>query len=109
MSIFGCLPILLIVLLLLGLTILAKSIEMLGATAVWIWESFLNLFRSAKKEVRNPWTGITNFEKEDILRSERQQENQFEQERQKMQTNEDGTRPKLYEEEDGEYIDFKEL
>ena len=109
MSIFGCLPILLIVLLLLGLTILAKSIEMLGATAVWIWESFLNLFRSAKKEVRNPWTGITNFEKEDILRSERQQENQFEQERQKMQTNEDGTRPKLEEEEDGEYIYFKEL
>lgn len=110
MGIFGCLPILLIILLLIGLSLVGKSIQMLGATAIWLWESFLNLFRSVKKEVRNPWTGITNFEKEDILRYEREQQgNKFEQERQKMQTNEDGTRPKLYDDSDGDYIDYTEV
>ena len=109
MGIFGCLPLLLILVIFIAFALLGKSIEMVGATAVWLWESFLNFFRSAKKEVRNPWTGITNFEKEDILRSEKHQTNQFEQERQKTQMNEDGTRPKLYDDEDGEYIDYKEL
>lgn len=110
MGLFGCLPLLLLILFIIGFAILGKSIAMIGATAIWLWESFLNIFRKAKKEVRNPWTGITNFEKDDILRHERgQKSNKFEQERQKMELNEDGTRPKLYDDKDGEYIDYKEI
>ena len=106
MGIFGCLPILAILIIIIAISLLGKSIEMLGATAVWLWESFLNLFRTMKKEVRNPWTGVSNFDKEDEERAGKQ-------ERQKPfeapQRNEDGTMPKMYDKDDGEYIDFTEV
>lgn len=104
MWIFGCLPLLAIILFVVALSFLGKSLEMLGATVVWIWESFLNLFRSIKKEVRNPWTGISNFDREDQERAERAEEATD-----PLQQNEDGTRPKLYDYNDGEYIDFTEV
>ena len=56
MCYFGCLPLIALTIIVLALSLFGKSIEMLGATAVWLWESFLNLFRTMKKEVRNPWT-----------------------------------------------------
>lgn len=107
MGIFGCLPILAILIIIVALSLLGKSIEMLGATAVWLWESFLNLFRTMKKEVRNPWTGVSNFDKEDVKRAEKEEERQnpFE----APQRNEDGTMPKMYDKKDGEYIDFTEI
>lgn len=107
MGIFGCLPILFILLVIIAISLLGKSIEMLGATAVWIWESVLNIFRPMKKEVRNPWTGVSNFDREDEELAEKQ-------ERQKQsfeapQRNEDGTMPKMYDKDDGDYIDFTEV
>lgn len=104
MGIFGCLPILFLVLIVLAFSLVGKSIELLGATAVWLWESFLNLFRSMKKEVRNPWTGVSNFDREDERRAEREEEIIDPTKR-----NEDGTKPKLYSDKDGEYIDFTEI
>lgn len=104
MHLIGCLILLVFLFGGVIIALLGKSVEMLGATAVYIWESFLNLFRSVKKETRNPWTGQTNFEKEDQARAEKR-----EREEQKYQQNEDGTKPKLYDKEDGEYIDFTEV
>lgn len=104
MHLIGCLILLVFLFGGVIIALLGKSVEMLGATAVYIWESFLNLFRSVKKETRNPWTGQTNFEKEDQARAEKR-----EREEQKYHQNEDGTKPKLYDKEDGEYIDFTEV
>ena len=63
---FGCLPLLL---LLIGFIVLSSIVNMgfrllerIGATVVWLYESFLNLFRSEKIEVTNPWTGTSNFD-----------------------------------------------
>ena len=97
---FGCLPLVIIVI---GFILLAsvlnlglRVINKIGATAVWIWESMLNLFRSEKKEVVNPWSGESNFDKEprqdnDIAYRPTEQ------------------RPKRYEASDGEYIDYTEV
>lgn len=104
MGILGCLPLLFFVLLIVAISFLGKSIELLGATVVWLWESFLNLFRTLKKEVRNPWTGVTNFEQADQQRAERTEETIDPNKR-----NDDGTKPKLYNDNDGEYIDFTEI
>ena len=104
MCYFGCLPLIALTLILLALSLFCKSIEMLGATAVWLWGSFLNLFRTMKKEVRNPWTGVSNFEREDQVRREKEEE-QID----PLERNEDGTRPKLYDDNDGEYIDYTEI
>ena len=63
---FGCLPLLL---LLIGFIVLSsivnigfRLLERIGATVVWLYESFLNFFRTEKKEVVNPWTGDSNFD-----------------------------------------------
>ena len=103
---FGCLPFLLIILVVVAISFVFRFLERIGATVVWIWESFLNLFRTAKKEVVNPWTGISNFDKEDEEHAEKQErQNPFE----APQRNEDGTMPKMYDKDDGEYIDFTEI
>lgn len=104
MCYFGCLPLIALTLIVLALSLFGKSIEMLGATAVWLCESFLNLFRTMKKEVRNPWTGVSNFEREDQVRNEKEDE-----QINPLERNEDGTRPKLYNDNDGEYIDYTEI
>lgn len=104
MGAFGCLFILLFLVFIIGISLVGKSLEMIGATVVWIWESFCNIFRTAKKEVRNPWTGTSNFETEDQARAEKKAK-----EEQKTQNNPDGTRPKMYEKSDGDYIDYTEL
>lgn len=101
---FGCLLLLALMLPALVLSLFKKSAEMLGATVVWLWESFLNIFRTMKKEVRNPWTGVSNFDKEDQERAEKEDEIID-----PNQRNEDGTKPKLYNDNDGEYIDFTEV
>lgn len=104
MGFIGCFLLLGFVIVALALSLLGRTLDMLGATVLWLWESFLNLFRPIKKEVHNPWTGISNFDKEDILEHERR-----ERERAKTQPREDGSRPKMYDKDDGEYIDFTEI
>lgn len=97
---FGCLPLVIIVI---GFVLLASVLNIglqivnkLGATVIWLWESFLNLFRSEKKEVVNPWSGESNFDKAP------KQDNDI-----KYHPTE--PRPKRYESSDGEYIDYTEL
>lgn len=106
MGFFGCLLLLGFIVIAIALSLLGRTLDLLGATVVWLWESFLNLFRPMKKEVHNPWTGISNFDKEDILEHERRQR---EQERRQTYRNNEGGRPKMYDKDDGEYIDFKEI
>lgn len=96
---FGCLPLLL---LLIGFIVLSsivnigfRLIERIGATAVWLYESFLNLFRTEKKEVVNPWTGDSNFDNID-------QDDEIEYHPTEQKT-------KRYESSDGEYIDFTDV
>ena len=96
---FGCLPLLL---LLIGFIVLSSIVNMgfrllerIGATAVWLYESFLNLFRSEKKEVVNPWTGDSNFDDID-------QDDEIEYHPTEQKT-------KRYESSDGEYIDFTDV
>lgn len=93
---FGCLPLLL---LLIGFIVLSsivnigfRLLERIGATAVWLYESFLNFFRTEKKEVVNPWTGDSNFDNID-------QDDEIEYHPTEQKT-------KRYESSDGEYIDF---
>ncbi len=96
---FGCLPLLL---LLIGFIVLSsivnmgfRLIERIGATAVWLYESFLNFFRSEKKEVVNPWTGDSNFDNID-------QDDEIEYHPTEQKT-------KRYESSDGDYIDYTDI
>lgn len=99
MYIFGCLPFLLIVF---GLFVAAfvintvfRIINGTGAGAVYLWESFRNLFRREKKEVINPFNGESNFDnirQDDDLRYSPTEQ-----------------RPKRYEPSDGEIIEFEEI
>lgn len=96
---FGCLPLLL---LLIGFIVLSsivnigfRLLERIGATAVWLYESFLNFFRTEKKEVVNPWTGDSNFDDID-------QDDEIEYHPTEQKT-------KRYESSDGEYIDFTDV
>lgn len=95
----GCL---LIFLLLFGFSIIAaivkfigKTVTNLGALAVWVWESFLNLFRIDKKEVINPFTGDSNF---DHSRQDKD-----------ITYTPTETRPKRYDSSDGEDTPFQDL
>ena len=97
---FGCLPFLLIII---GFILFAsvvnmglRLVERIGATAVWLYESFLNIFRTEKKEVVNPWTGGTNFD-DGVPQDEEFEYRPTEQ------------KPKRYESSDGEYIDFTDV
>lgn len=96
---FGCLPLLL---LLIGFIVLSsivnigfRLLERIGATAVWLYESFLNFFRTEKKEVVNPWTGDSNFDNID-------QDDEIEYHPTEQKT-------KRYESSDGEYIDYTDV
>lgn len=96
---FGCLPLLL---LLIGFIVLSSIVNMgfrllerIGATAVWLYESFLNFFRTEKKEVVNPWTGDSNFDNID-------QDDEIEYHPTEQKT-------KRYESSDGEYIDYTDV
>ena len=96
---FGCLPLLL---LLIGFIVLSsivnigfRLLERIGATAVWLYESFLNFFRTEKEEVVNPWTGDSNFDNID-------QDDEIEYHPTEQKT-------KRYESSDGEYIDFTDV
>ncbi len=97
---FGCLPLVIIViafvLLASVLNVGLKLVNKLGATVVWIWESMLNLFRSEKKEVINPWSGESNFDKE--LRQDSE-----------IAYHPTEPRPKRYEPTDGDYTEYTEV
>ena len=99
MYIFGCLPFLLIVFGLFAaafvINTVLRVINGTGAGAVYLWESFRNLFRKEKKEVINPFNGESNFDhvrQDDDLRYSPTVQ-----------------RPKRYEPTDGEIIEFEEL
>ena len=99
MYIFGCLPMILIVFGLFAVVFVINTVLRLingtGAGAVYLWESFRNLFRREKKEVINPFNGESNFDNvrqsDDIRYSPTEQ------------------RPKRYEPTDGEVIEYEEL
>lgn len=99
MYLFGCLPLLLIVFgLAIAMSVLkmaGRVLETIGATCVWLWESFLNFFRKEKIEVINPFSGESNFDhlhqNKDISYLPTEQ------------------RPKRYDPQDGEVISFTEV
>ena len=99
MYIFGCLPMLLIVFGLFAAVFVINTVLRLingtGAGAVYLWESFLNLFRSEKKEVINPFNGESNF---DNVRQEKD-----------IRFSPTEQRPKRYLPSDGEIIEFEEI
>lgn len=103
MNCLGCLLILLIfagpafifAILRLGGSMVLRFVNQIGATCIWLYESFLNIFRSEKKEVLNPFTGASNFD--DIP-----QDNE-------LTYTETTTPEKIFDETDGEYIDYTEL
>jgi len=66
-----------------------------GAGALYLWESFLNLFRKEKKEVINPFNGESNFD------NARQED--------EISYTPTEQRPKRYDSSDGEVIDFEDL
>lgn len=96
---FGCLPLLLIIIAFIVFASVVnmglRVLERIGATAVWLYESFLNFFRSEKKEVVNPWTGDSNFDNID-----QDDEIEFHPTEQKT---------KRYESSDGDYIDYTDV
>ena len=99
MYVFGCLPFVLVFFGLIAVVFVVNTVLRLingtGAGAVYLWESFCNLFRKEKKEVINPFNGESNFDHirqaDDISYSPTEQ------------------RPKRYEPTDGEIIEFEEL
>lgn len=100
MTIIGCLPLVLIVigffLFSIVLRVLGGTLELIGATFIWLYESFLNLFRSHKHEVVNPFTGKSN-----LSGSPRQDSN--------VRYTPTEKRPKRYDDNDGEYVDYSEV
>lgn len=104
MNCLGCLLILLIfagptiviLIMKMGLSLVLGIVNKIGATGVWLWESFLNLFRSEKKEVVNPWTGDSNFD------------NGISQDKE-IKYHPTEPRPKRYESSDGEYVDYTDV
>ncbi len=100
MYLFGCLPVLLLIAVVMVFAIFGRTVEMLGATVIWLWDSFANLFRSAanQKRVFNPWTGKFNF---DPLRKETYSS--------ASSDAESSAHNKIYGPSDGEYIDFEEI
>lgn len=96
---FGCLPLLLIIIAFIVFASVVNMglqlLERIGATAVWLYESFLNFFRTEKKEVVNPWTGDSNFDNID-------QDEEIEYHPTEQKT-------KRYESSDGDYIDFTDV
>lgn len=103
MNCLGCLLILLIIagptivvlIFKLGLNIITGFLSKLGAFTVWLWESFLNYFRREPKEVLNPFTGYTNFD--EVKQSD------------DLSYEPTETPEKIYDNSDGDYIDFTEL
>ena len=100
MYLLGCLPILLIVAVVMAFAVFGRTVELLGATVVWLWDSFTNLFRSSanQKRVFNPWTDKFNF---DPLRQEAPSS--------ESSDAESSAHDKVYGPSDGEYIDFEEI
>lgn len=96
---FGCLPLVILVIAFSILIALLNTglrlVNKLGATAIWLWDSFLNIFRSEKKEVINPWTNKSSFD-------DPRQDND-------IQYHPTESRPKRYESTDGEYIDYTDI
>lgn len=78
-----------------GLSVVLGFVNKVGATAVWLWESFLNYFRRERKEVINPFTGLSNFE-------EASQSDE-------LSYSPTETPEKIYAPTDGEYIDYTEV
>lgn len=103
MNCLGCLLILLIfagpafifAIFRLGGKIVLGFLNRIGAFMIWLYESFLNLFRSEKIELTNPFTGVSNC---DYIK----QDAEFE-------YAETTTPEKIFDASDGEYIDFTEL
>ena len=99
MYIFGCLPFLLIVFGLFAaafvINTVLRVINGTGAGAVYLWESFRNLFRKEKKEVINPFNGESNF---DNIRQDND-----------LRYSPTEQRPKRYEPSDGEVIEYEDL
>ena len=102
MYLFGCLPLLFILALVIIIAIIAKALNMAGNGLLaikygsrWLWQSFLNLFRREKQEVVNPFTGESNFDNlhqdADIDFSPTEQH------------------PKRYDDSDGEVTDFTDV
>ena len=99
MYLFGCLPFFLFALVTIvvmqALHAAGNILETICAAAVYLWQSFLNLFRTEKKEVVNPFNGRTNFD------NTRQSDS--------YAYHPTDIRPKRYEATDGEYIEYLEL
>lgn len=106
MTLLGCLPVLIVVLLILLLSVIGKGVRfvlslvrLLGDIVLWAWGSFCNLFLPLRRQRRvyNPLTGNWNIEEPILM--------------------DGGKRPsgkadkgaKLYAADDGEYTDFEEL
>lgn len=100
MNCLGCLllllifagPTIIIVIMKMGVNIVLGIVNKIGASAIWLYESFLNLFRKDKRQVINPWTGRTNFD--DIEQDD------------DIEYHPTEPKKKLYHSSDGEYIDY---
>lgn len=99
---FGCLPLLLIIFFLVVVALISTALRWtkfglftIKEAAKWLWESFLNFFRREKKEVINPFTGENNFDNASQSRDIRYSPTE--------------TRPKRYDDSDGEEVDFTDI
>ena len=108
MSLLGCLPILLLVLLILLLSMVGRGVQValgivlgvvrfLGDAVLWLWGSLGNLFLPLRRQRRvyNPFTGQWNMEAPILMTPEDAEGSQRD--------------AKLYAADDGEYTDYEEL
>lgn len=102
MYLLGCLPLLGIIFLVVVIALISTALRWtkfglftVKEAARWLWETFLNFFRREKKEVINPFTGENNFDHASQARDIRYTPTE--------------TRPKRYDESDGEVVDFTDL
>ncbi len=78
-----------------GIDAIRRLLQRIGDIAVWLYQSFLNIFRRDKHEVINPFTGLSNF---DDLRQDEE-----------IAYEPTETPEKIFNSTDGEYIDYTEL
>lgn len=103
MNCLGCLilllifagPTIVIFIFKLGASVVLGFLNKIGDTVIWLWESFLNYFRREKKEVLNPFNGESNLDDPKQERDVRYRPTE--------------QRPKRYDSNDGEFIDYTDL
>ena len=110
---FGCVTFLLLVILVSVIALIGQSLELIGATAVWLWEKLCDQFRpeAQRKNLRSPWStyGRRDWTRTTYNRPKYTSGEQTSSTDDAEEIYNAPVRPKIYDDREGEYIEFEEI